>query len=170
MFTLLHNGLLCQPIMEQSMWKFWFIFAFNTFWCTFCILFRIKFINKIKLWIHILLQYRSVYLPTCMISMWRTQPLNYIFDIVLTLYHFDAQVKPIAKKVRHGYLQVGVECYGGGIWATWFDRDLTVAGRVIVKVSLFERSKFYTSFLGRPRNFLDKALPHKALILCILRA
>ncbi|WP_330926586.1 M18 family aminopeptidase [Candidatus Sororendozoicomonas aggregata] len=40
------------------------------------------------------------------------------------------KVKPKPEITRHGYLQLGVEVYGGVLLAPWFDRDLSLAGRV----------------------------------------
>ena len=39
-------------------------------------------------------------------------------------------VKPVPEKLRHGYFQLGVEVYGGALLNPWFDRDLSLAGRV----------------------------------------
>jgi aspartyl aminopeptidase len=40
------------------------------------------------------------------------------------------KVKPIPEKHTNGYLQLGVEVYGGALLNPWFDRDLSIAGRV----------------------------------------
>ncbi|UCB55640.1 MAG: M18 family aminopeptidase [Thiotrichales bacterium] len=40
------------------------------------------------------------------------------------------KVKPNPEIVKQGYLQLGVEVYGGALLNPWFDRDLSLAGRV----------------------------------------
>jgi len=45
------------------------------------------------------------------------------------------KLKPNAHVKRHGYHQLGVEVYGGALLHTWFDRDLSLAGRVTFKTN-----------------------------------
>lgn len=42
------------------------------------------------------------------------------------------RVKPQPEVVREGYRQLAVEVYGGALYSTWLDRDLSLAGRVVV--------------------------------------
>jgi len=41
------------------------------------------------------------------------------------------RVKPSPEINKHGYQQLGVEVYGGALLHPWFDRDLSMAGRVV---------------------------------------
>ncbi|NEK87403.1 M18 family aminopeptidase [Blastococcus saxobsidens] len=43
------------------------------------------------------------------------------------------KVRPRSDVRQSGYRLVGVEPYGGGLWHTWLDRELTVAGRVVLR-------------------------------------
>ena len=45
----------------------------------------------------------------------------------------NLRLKPNAEYVQEGYAQVGVEVYGGVLLNSWLDRDLGIAGRVLVR-------------------------------------
>lgn len=43
------------------------------------------------------------------------------------------KVKPRPEQLAHGYVRLGVEVYGGVLLNPWYDRDLSLAGRVTYK-------------------------------------
>jgi len=45
----------------------------------------------------------------------------------------NLRLKPNAEYVREVYMQLGVEVYGGALLNSWLDRDLSLAGRVLVR-------------------------------------
>lgn len=30
---------------------------------------------------------------------------------------------------------MNIQCYGGGLWRTWFDRDLGLAGKIVIRTA-----------------------------------
>jgi aspartyl aminopeptidase len=45
----------------------------------------------------------------------------------------NLRLKPRAPYTKEGYRQLGVEVYGGALLNSWLDRDLALAGRVVVR-------------------------------------
>ena len=64
---------------------------------------------------------------------WR-QPTDFVGWTILGA-HTDSpnlRVRPEPVIKRQGYFQLGLEVYGGVLLSTWFDRDLSLAGRVAI--------------------------------------
>ena len=43
------------------------------------------------------------------------------------------KIKPQPERVKNGYLQLSAEVYGGALLNPWFDRDLSIAGRITLQ-------------------------------------
>ncbi|TWI55651.1 aspartyl aminopeptidase [Pseudomonas duriflava] len=51
------------------------------------------------------------------------------------------RVKPNPELYKQGFMQLGVEVYGGLLMAPWFDRDLSLAGRVTFRQTGMQHSR-----------------------------
>jgi len=54
----------------------------------------------------------------------------------MTGAHTDSpclMIKPQPEIAKKGYIQLGVEVYGGALLNPWFDRDLSIAGRLVYR-------------------------------------
>ena len=61
-----------------------------------------------------------------------------VSGMVMVGAHTDSpclRIRPKSNQKSEGILKVGVSTYGGGLWYTWFDRPLGMAGKVIIKGS-----------------------------------
>ena len=78
--------------------------------------------------------------------------------------HVDAltaRLKPIPTLTnKAGYVQLGVAPYAGGLNTTWFDRDLGIGGRVLVKSSQTGKIETKLVKLGWPIARIPTLAPH----------
>lgn len=84
--------------------------------------------------------------------------------VAMVAGHVDAltaRLKPISnKKTTAGYVQLGVAPYAGALNSTWWDRDLGVGGRVVVKDSKTGKITTRLVKLGWPIARIPTLAPH----------
>ena len=61
-----------------------------------------------------------------------------IVSLTFVIFFFfiaNLRVKPrsACTSNKHNTIQLAVECYGGGLWHTWLDRDLSLSGKILVR-------------------------------------
>lgn len=70
------------------------------------------------------------------------------------------RIKPDAEIVQDGFLKLNVETYGGPILSTWFDRPLSLAGRVMVKGEHILRPKSVMVDFRKPVLYIPSLAIH----------
>ena len=60
------------------------------------------------------------------------------------------KIAPRSKISKNSFNQLNVMTYGGGVWRTWFDRDLSLAGKVVAK----DGSKLVSKYWDASRPLL----------------
>lgn len=87
-------------------------------------------------------------------------PANTGFKIIGA--HTDSpclKLAPNSKANYKSFAQSYVMTYGGGLWHTWFDRDLSLAGKIV-----YQDGEKFTSKLWRSKKALLK-IPNLAIHL-----
>ncbi|KAH8879644.1 aminopeptidase-like protein [Thozetella sp. PMI_491] len=78
--------------------------------------------------------------------------------------HIDAltaRLKPVSTKPQHnGYIQLGIAPYAGAINETWWDRDLSIGGRVIVQDPQTKKTAVKLVKLDWPIARIPTLAPH----------
>lgn len=84
--------------------------------------------------------------------------------VAMVAGHVDAltaRLKPVStKKTTAGYLQLGVAPYAGALNSTWWDRDLGIGGRVLVKDSKTGKIESKLVKLDYPIARIPTLAPH----------
>lgn len=68
--------------------------------------------------------------------------------VKLVASHTDSPCLRLAPKFEtesHGLAQAFVQCYGGGLWGTWLDRELLLGGRVALQTETETRIALFTA-------------------------
>lgn len=79
----------------------------------------------------------------------------------------NLRLKPNPVFEKNGYIQLGVEVYGGVLLSTWTDRDLSLAGRVVLRSQEICLLKINRPLLRIPQLaiHLNRSVNEKGLIL-----
>ena len=70
------------------------------------------------------------------------------------------KIKPNPEIFSHGYMQLNTEVYGGPILNTFFDRPLSLAGKVVTKGDRYDRPVSHLVDLKRPAVYLPNLAIH----------